>query len=138
MVVHPLGGPEPMRCHAWCMSLLGRGGEIRVPDIADYELRRELLRLGKGGTLLKLDSLRSAVGALAISSEVLRKAAEFWADARSRGQPTAPDLALDGDVILAAQARVLAIQTSADVIIATTNVGHLSRYAPAVLWDTIE
>jgi hypothetical protein len=64
-------------------------------------------------------------------------AAELWAQARRQGQPTAPDLALDADVILAAQARLLAQQQPEPVVIATTNVGHLARFAPARLWRDI-
>ena len=56
------------------------------------------------------------------------------AQARRQGQPTADDKALDGDVILAAQAMTLG---GTDVVIATTNVGHLSRFVPAALWPDI-
>jgi hypothetical protein len=42
--------------------------------------------------------------------------------------------ALDGDVILAGQAMTLPIS---DVLIATTNVGHLSRFVPAETWQNI-
>jgi hypothetical protein len=34
----------------------------------------------------------------------MRRAAEFWADFRRRGQPTATDASLDGEAVLAAQA----------------------------------
>ncbi len=37
-------------------------------------------------------------------------------------------------MILAAQAVTLG---AADAVIATTNVGHLSRFAPAELWQNI-
>jgi len=53
------------------------------------------------------------------------KAAEFWADARKRGRPTADPKELDGDVIVAAQA------IEAGAIVATENVGHLARYVTA-------
>ena len=64
----------------------------------------------------------------------MRQAAVFWAQARQQGQPIADDKALDGDVILAAQTMTLGV---ANVMIATTNVGHLSRCAPAALWPDI-
>lgn len=59
------------------------------------------------------------------------------AGAHPRNKPTADDSALDGDVILAAQALLLATSGS-DVIIATTNVKHLSSLADARLWSAIE
>lgn len=51
----------------------------------------------------------------------MRTAAEFWAAARQRGEPTADDKALDADVILAAQVVLLAAGQD-DVIVVTTNV----------------
>ena len=57
--------------------------------------------------------------------------ASVWAEVRKRGQPTADPKALDADVILAAQARRMA---AAEVVIATTNVRHLSRLVDAKLW----
>ncbi len=64
-------------------------------------------------------------------------AAKLWAEARQTGQPTADAKALDGDVILSAQARLLCDETT-EVIIATTNVGHLSRFIPALDWQSID
>ena len=58
----------------------------------------------------------------------------FWAQARQQGRPTAGDKTIDGDVILAAQAKTLGV---IDFVIATTNVGHLSRFAEADLWQNI-
>jgi hypothetical protein len=55
------------------------------------------------------------------------KAAELWAWVRNRGLPTADEKALDGDVILAAQARLTSADTD-QIIIATQNVSHLSRF----------
>ena len=63
----------------------------------------------------------------------MRKAAELWAQARTTGQTTAPDAALDGDVILAAQALTL----NTDVVVATGNPAHLSRFVAAELWQNI-
>jgi hypothetical protein len=78
---------------------------------------------------------------------IVRQAVSFWAEARFTGLPTAPDPALDGDCLLAAQAvwaptrveltqvqRVAGIKT----IIATTNPKHLERYTPAKLWSEIQ
>jgi hypothetical protein len=52
------------------------------------------------------------------------------------GRATADPKALDGDVILAAQALLSGI-APADFVVATSNVAHLSRYVPAELWNAI-
>lgn len=104
-----------------------------VPEIADYEVRRELLRSRRLQGLRRLDELVSRVEYLPLTTAAMRQAAAFWADARQRGQPTADDKALDGDVILAAQVATI----EADGIVATTNVGHLAPYVRAALWRDI-
>jgi hypothetical protein len=64
----------------------------------------------------------------------MRQAAQLWAQARQQGQPTAGDKTIDGDMILVAQAMSLTIP---DVVVATTNVGHLSRLIAAEVWQNI-
>lgn len=64
----------------------------------------------------------------------MRQSAQLWAQARQQGQPTAGDKTIDGDMILVAQAMTLAVP---DIVIATTNVGHLSRFIAAELWQNI-
>ena len=105
-----------------------------VPEIADYELRRELLRVSKTSSIARLDALINQIGYLEITTKAMRRAAEYWAIARQQRQPTAVDPALDADVILAAQAATL---NRTDVIIATTNVKHLSRFVQAKIWSDI-
>jgi predicted nucleic acid-binding protein len=119
----------------WLETLLARGEDVVVPEIADYEVRRELLRAGKAQGLARLDELASALRYLPITTAAMRKAAAFWAEARQAGRPTAPDLALDADVILAGQAATMLAEK---VVVATTNVGHLSQFVAAALWDTIQ
>ena len=94
------------------------------------ELRRELLRAEKVAGLRRLDALVEALDYLPITTAAMRQAAVFWAEARRQGRPTADDKALDGDVILAAQA-VLAKTEDGVAIVATENVGHLSRFVTA-------
>jgi hypothetical protein len=96
------------------------------------------LRAGKVRGIAHFDRAQITLGYLAITTPAMRQAAEFWAQARRQGQPTAPDLALDGDVILAAQATALAIQENDSVAIATENLRHLSRFAVADHWRNIQ
>jgi hypothetical protein len=65
---------------------------------------------------------------------MMQRAAELWAQARQAGQPTAGDNTIDADMILVAQAESF---NDPDTIIATTNVGHLSRFFPSDLWANI-
>lgn len=124
-------------CKLWLDDLPLKGYEAMLPEIADYELRRELLRVGKVAGIRRLDQLKAAITYRPITTEVMLKAAELWAEARKRGQPTADPKALDGDVILAAQA-IVVTQEGNEVIIATTNVKHLSQFVDARHWRLIE
>jgi predicted nucleic acid-binding protein len=120
----------------WLQALLRAGCVVMVPEIADYEIRRELLRAEKAKGVERLDALK-AVGYLPLSTNAMLKAAEYWAQARQEGLPTASDEALDADVVLAAQAIVLDNSSNNDVVVATANVGHLSRFVRAELWKDI-
>jgi hypothetical protein len=134
LVTNPRRSQHSMACAQWVQALVARGRRVIVPEIADYEVRRELLRANRVSGLARLDGLTRLLEYLPLTTAAMRQAAVFWAQARQQGQPTADDKALDGDVILAAQALTLGV---ANVMIATTNVGHLSRFAPAALWPDI-
>ncbi len=134
LVTNPRRSQQSVACAQWLQALVADGTRVILPEIADYEVRRELLRANRARGLSRLDALADVVEYLPLTTAAMRQAAMFWAQARQQGQPTAADQALDGDVILAAQATTLG---TADVIIATTNVGHLSRFAPAALWQDI-
>lgn len=99
-------------------------------------MRRELIRAGKLAGIKRLDELKSQIPYRPLTSEVMLLAAQLWADARKRGRPTADPSALDGDVILAAQA-ILEANPGNEVVIATTNVGHLSQFVDAREWRLI-
>lgn len=109
LVTNPKRSPHSVACAQWLQTLVVRGIRVIVPEIADYEVRRELLRAKKGKGLARLDALASRLEYLPITTAALRQAAVFWAQARQQGQPTADDKALDGDVILAAQAMTLSL-----------------------------
>ena len=134
LVTNPRRSQQSVACAQWVQALVARGRRVIVPEIADYEVRRELLRANRVSGLARLDGLARLLEYLPLTTAAMRQAAVFWAQARQQGQPTADDKALDGDVILAAQAITIGVR---DVVIATTNVGHLSRFAPAALWPDI-
>ena len=124
--------------HQWARTHISAGAQFVVPEIADYEVRRELIRARKTHGVARLDKLCGDLSYHPLSTSIMRDAAELWALARSRGQPTAHDAALDGDVLLAAQARSLQIASPDEiVVVATTNVAHLKRYVDARHWTEI-
>jgi predicted nucleic acid-binding protein len=110
----------------WLKFLKKTATALRVPEIADYELRRELLRLGKQPSIDRLDQFGQP-RFIPITPETMRKAAELWAWVRAKGQATAGNESLDGDVILAAQA-TLQTRNFDEVIVVTTNLKHISRF----------
>ena len=121
-----------LACLEWLAELPSRGYEVAIPEIADYELRRELLRAKKLRGIQQLNLLKAEVVYLPITTDAMIQAAELWAQVRQSGQATADPKSLDGDVILAAQALLQAKQ-GYEVIVATTNVKHISRFVDARL-----
>lgn len=133
LLAHPRLTPASAAALHWLGQLLAAGRRVLVLGIADYEVRRELLRLKATRSIRSLDALVQRLEYLPVSPDALRLAAEFWALARHGGYPTAPDPELDADVIIAAQAATL----GGPVIVATGNVGHLTRFVPAEVWQNI-
>lgn len=134
LVTNPKLSPEITICTRWLQALIISDIRVIIPEIADYEVRRELLRANKVRGIARLDELANSLEYLPITTAAMRQATMFWAQARQQGQPTAGDKTIDSDMILAAQATTLDV---VDVVIATTNVGHLSRFATADLWQNI-
>jgi hypothetical protein len=135
LITNPKLSDQSLACAKWLQMLIFSGNRVIIPEIADYEVRRELLRANKLKGIARLDELTQLVEYLPITTTAMRQAALFWAQARQQGQPTAGDKTIDGDVILVDQAVTLNV---ADVVIATTNVGHLSRFVNADLWQNIQ
>jgi predicted nucleic acid-binding protein len=137
-LANPLASASTVEANRWLEALVTAGEQPIVPEIADYEVRRELLRGRRHQSVSRLDALKRQLGYLPLTTEMMLTAAEFWARARMQGTPTAANAALDADVILAAQATALADEGAYDaVVVATTNVGHLLLFVDARLWTEI-
>lgn len=119
---------------AWATRRLRAGDRLIVPEIADYEVRRELLRAGKTTGIGRLDELCAGWEYDPLTTGTMQLAAQLWAEARNAGRPTSRDAALDGDVILAAQARSFG---DASVVVATSNPKHLEQFVDARPWEEI-
>ncbi len=134
MLAHRGGLPDIDACKAWLERLVAAGDRVIVSGICDDEVRRELIRIGATTAIERLNQLAARLEYLPITTNVMREAAVLWAQARGQGRATAHRHALDGDVILAAQARSF---DPPNVVIATTNVSHLAPLAAAADWSTV-
>jgi predicted nucleic acid-binding protein len=107
LLINAKASPVNQECQRWLLSLQSKGYRLILPEIADYEVRRELIRINKLASIRRLNELKITLEYLPLNTAMILQAAEFWAEARRKGVPTADPKALDGDVILAAQAQVI-------------------------------
>lgn len=136
LVSGPGTGVASARCQRWVIALLAAGVRVIVPEVADYEVRRELLRRGATAGVARLDRALASFEFAPITRDIMLRAAELWAIARRGGYPAAGPDALDCDVIIAATAELAAGPWDA-VTVATGNVGHLGRFVDARPWDQV-
>jgi predicted nucleic acid-binding protein len=124
---HGLGG----ECRRWLEDLDANDAEVLVPDLALYEARRELRRLGATAKLARLEMVLQGIDQTPVTTEAWRLAEDFWALARRARMPTAGPESLDADAILAAVAATIGGEGD-EVVIATTNPRHFGRF-PGIL-----
>jgi hypothetical protein len=62
---------------AWLASRTNAGVVVYVPEIADHEVRRELIRAGKIASIHRLDILIADLDYLPLDTPTMRRAAEF-------------------------------------------------------------
>jgi hypothetical protein len=93
LVTNPRRSRHSVACAQWLQALVRHSSRVLVPEIADDEVRRELLRANKVRGLARLDALAGLLAYLPLTTAARRPAAVFWAQARQQGQPTADDKA---------------------------------------------
>ncbi len=133
LLAHPR---QRLAIHGRVTEWVGAGIAVVVPEIAYYELRRELVRLGAQVQLERLDELTRDLEYAPITTPIIIRATGLWAAARQQGRPTADPMALDADVILAATA-IEMMDAGSQAVVASGNVGHLSRFVEARNWEQI-
>jgi predicted nucleic acid-binding protein len=119
------------------LSRLSRVFEIVVPEITFYEVRRELVRLGRDESTARLNVLAASTVYAELTTGIMIEASDLWAASRRAGRPTAGDRALDIDVLLAATALEISRSREQDATVATGNVRHLAQFVDARLWESI-
>src|SRR5215204_3074324 len=85
LVTNPRATPENEQCKQWFEALTLNGIRVLVPEITDYEVRRELLRAGKRRGIIRLDQLKVIAGYVPLTTATMLHAAELWAQARQQG-----------------------------------------------------
>ena len=128
MVTNPKWNKDALK---WFRAMLESDCEVMIPEITDYELRRNLILERMEASIQLLDKLKTLLVYLPIDTRTMLRAAQFWAKSRSRHTPTGDANQLDGDAILAAQAE------QAGATVATNNVGHLSQFVETKKWSEI-
>lgn len=133
---------EVIHCQTWFERLLARGVYFVSSELCFYELKRGLIlakkRGGLGQGLEKLKDLRQLIDVLEVNEQTADLAAEIWSLSRLQGSPTASEISLDIDIIISAHWQLLKQQFKGRyVVIATTNVKHLSLFAEAQEWNKI-
>jgi predicted nucleic acid-binding protein len=103
--------------------------EMLLSEVADYELRRELLRLDSKRSIHRLDELTREIQYVPMTTATWRSAAKLWAEQRRAGRPTGDGL--DADLLIATQAR----EEAAAVI--TLNEKHFVGLVDVYSWTTV-
>ncbi len=128
MIAHPR---RRLDIGTWFDAVANSSRLIYLPEIADYEVRRNFLLEDLSRALERLDGLKNQIIYLPLSTTVIKDAAGLWAEARKRGRPTGDPRELDGDVILAAQT------LSVGGIVVTDNIGHLAQFVESTTWQDL-
>lgn len=122
---------EISKCTEWFYYLLSKGVYVVTSEISDYEIRREFIRIKSDGLSI-LNSLRNAkvIDFLPLTTEVMQKAAELWAEARQNHIPTSDNKNIDADMIILSQWSLLSDEyPGRSVLIATKNIRHMKTFA---------
>jgi hypothetical protein len=59
LVTNPRATPAAIECREWLIKRIADGDQILVPEIADYEIRRELIRAKKKNGLARLNAFNA-------------------------------------------------------------------------------
>jgi len=76
LVTNPKRSPISLACTRWLQALITAGNRVIIPEIVDYELRRELIRAKKPVGIAQLDALSQLLEYLPIHTSAMRRAAE--------------------------------------------------------------
>jgi hypothetical protein len=94
LVTNPKTSDQSVACTQWLQTLVASGARVIVPEISDYEIRRELLRAQKSKGIERLDALIGMLQYLPLSTSAMRedsslpaKCCKILSTAQARGEP---------------------------------------------------
>ncbi len=137
---------ECQQCEKWFGNLKTRGVIFTTSDLCDYEVRKKLIfssieKKATASGVKILNSLRTngLVAFLSVSNESLDLAANPWASIAT-DRKYAPEMeSIDPDIILSAQYQLIRDEHPGhSVLMATTNLKHLSLFCDAAHWRDIK
>ena len=120
----------------WLVEIASSGRRIIVPEITDYEVRRLLLKRGASAQLRRLNDIGNETYYSPLTTELMRDAAQVWADAEGSGHRFGHPKTLNADAILIAQTRAIGDRRSVTVI--TKNTKPLDPFVNAVWWKKFD
>lgn len=142
LICSPKNDGEAGECKDWLYKLLAKTIYVVTSDLCDYEVRRGMLlaarKKPKLSGLENLETLQQIIDFLPVTKPAIKRAAELWADSCAEGKLTAAPETFDADIVIAAQYQLLKEEYPGRyLVIATTNVKHLSQFAEAREWRLI-
>jgi hypothetical protein len=76
IISNPKQSGIALQCHDWLRGLLLNNVRVLVPEITDYEVRRELLRANKVKGIQRLNRVKTELGYLSINTDIMLQAAQ--------------------------------------------------------------
>jgi hypothetical protein len=144
LLSNPNKRDRAIACEDWLYGLFAKGVYVVSSDICDYEVRRNLVLESMRSEkrlqpLTSLDELHDFIDFLPVTSKILISASDVWAKSRLQGQAMSNGASIDVDAIICAHWELLKEEfPSRYVVVATTNVRHLSRFTEAFDWESIQ
>jgi hypothetical protein len=137
---------EAEQCKKWFYGSVVRGIRFITSDLCDYEVKRGLIssamrnnRSAPGLSLLDALKTDGFVEFRSVSTADFHLAANLWAIASTQGNTTRDEKNIDVDIILSAQYQLIRDENPGrSVIMATTNLKHLSLFCDAAHWRDIK
>jgi hypothetical protein len=76
---------QSVACVQWPQASATYGTRVIVPEIADFEVQRELLHANKVSGLTRLDALAGLLEYLPLTTAAMHQTALYWVQARQQG-----------------------------------------------------